>query len=184
MNPPRTAPPPPHVAIVGGGLAGLATAVSLVNSGVRITLFESRPRLGGRASSFQDPATGEMVDNCQHVSMACCTNLADFCRKVGTADLFRHVPEILFLSPEGKLSRLCRRSTARASPPFRQLPEGQLPELVRTDPSWLRRGLPGDEPERSAGRAFRIVAPTPRTDGSDDRAILVDRPGLGAQRAP
>ncbi len=106
ITPPRTAPPPPHVAIVGGGLAGLATAASLVDRGVRITLFESRPRLGGRASSFQDPLTGEMVDNCQHVSMACCTNLADFCRKVGVADLFRRVPDLLFLSPEGKLSRL------------------------------------------------------------------------------
>jgi uncharacterized protein with NAD-binding domain and iron-sulfur cluster len=47
-----------------------------------------------------------MVDNCQHVSMACCTNLADFCRKVGVDHLFRRVPEVLFLSPEGKLSKL------------------------------------------------------------------------------
>ncbi len=87
MSPPTTRHRAPHVAIVGGGLAGLAVAASLVDRGVRVTLFESRPRLGGRASSFQDPATGEMVDNCQHVSMACCTNLADFCRKVGVADL-------------------------------------------------------------------------------------------------
>jgi squalene-associated FAD-dependent desaturase len=106
MNGSRTAPPAPHVAIVGGGLAGLAAAASLVGRDVRITLFESRPRLGGRASSFQDPATGEMVDNCQHVSMACCTNLADFCKKVGISDLFKRVPDVLFLSPEGKLSRL------------------------------------------------------------------------------
>ena len=47
----------------------------LVGHGLRITLLESRPRLGGRASSFSDPATGELVDNCQHVSMACCTVL-------------------------------------------------------------------------------------------------------------
>ena len=106
LNPPRIPPPSPHVAIVGGGLAGLAAAASLVDRGVRITLIESRPRLGGRASSFQDPATGEMVDNCQHVSMFCCTNLADFCRKVGISDLFRRVPDVRFLSPEGKLSRL------------------------------------------------------------------------------
>jgi squalene-associated FAD-dependent desaturase len=99
-------PPAPHVAIVGGGLAGLAAAASLVGHDVRITLFESRPRLGGRASSFQDPVTGEMVDNCQHVSMACCTNLAHFCSKVGISHLFRRVPDVLFLSPEGRLSRL------------------------------------------------------------------------------
>jgi squalene-associated FAD-dependent desaturase len=92
--------------IVGGGLAGLAAATSLVDHGLRITLLESRPRLGGRASSFTDPVTGEPVDNCQHVSMACCTNLADFCRRVGTDGLFRREPELVFLSPEGRVSRL------------------------------------------------------------------------------
>src|SRR5882724_2618716 len=99
-------PPPPHVVIVGGGLAGLAVASRLVDRGLRITLLESRPRLGGRASSFSDPATGELVDNCQHVSMACCTNLADFCARVGTRHLFRREPSIVFLSPEGRISRL------------------------------------------------------------------------------
>jgi squalene-associated FAD-dependent desaturase len=94
------------VAIVGGGLAGLAAAAALAEKGLRITLLESRPRLGGRASSFVDPATGEHVDNCQHVSMACCTNLADFCQRVGTADLFRREPAIVFLGAEGRLSRL------------------------------------------------------------------------------
>lgn len=96
----------PRLAIVGGGLAGLATAVALADRGLEITLFESRPRLGGRASSFQDPATGEMVDNCQHVSMSCCTNLSDFCRRVDTGSLFRPVDEMVFLDPEGGVSRL------------------------------------------------------------------------------
>jgi squalene-associated FAD-dependent desaturase len=94
------------VVIVGGGLAGLAAAVALADRGVKITLLESRPRLGGRASSFHDPATGELVDNCQHVSMTCCTNLADFCRRVGTADLFRREPAVVFLGPDGRVSRL------------------------------------------------------------------------------
>ncbi len=106
MSPASIAPARPHVAIVGGGLAGLAAASALADRGVRITLLESRPRLGGRASSFRDPVTGQLVDNCQHVSMACCTNLADFCRRVGVDGLFRRVPEIRFLSPEGRLSTL------------------------------------------------------------------------------
>ncbi len=97
-------PPPPHILIVGGGLAGLAAASRLVDRGLRITILESRPRLGGRASSFTDPASGELVDNCQHVSMACCTNLADFCRRVGIGDLFRREEELLFLDPEGRIS--------------------------------------------------------------------------------
>ncbi|MDB5350481.1 MAG: squalene-associated FAD-dependent desaturase [Planctomycetota bacterium] len=99
-------PRPPRVVIVGGGLSGLAAAAALAGRGLEITLLESRPRLGGRAGSFTDPATGELVDNCQHVSMACCTNLADFCDRVGTRDLFRRVPGVVFLSPEGRSSTL------------------------------------------------------------------------------
>jgi squalene-associated FAD-dependent desaturase len=91
--------------IVGGGLAGLAVASCLVDRGLRITILESRPRLGGRASSFPDPTTGELVDNCQHVSMACCTNLADFCRRVGIHEMLRREPELVFLDPEGNVSR-------------------------------------------------------------------------------
>ncbi len=99
-------PPPPHVVVIGGGLAGLAAAASLVDRGLRITLLESRPRLGGRASSFNDPISGELVDNCQHVSMVCCTNLADFCSKMGLSEFFRREPEVVFLSAEGRVSRL------------------------------------------------------------------------------
>lgn len=98
-------PPPPHIVIVGGGLAGLAAASCLVDRGLRITILESRPRLGGRASSFPDPATGELVDNCQHVSMACCTHLADFCRRVGIGEMLRREPELVFLDPAGRVSR-------------------------------------------------------------------------------
>ncbi|WZO99906.1 hydroxysqualene dehydroxylase HpnE [Isosphaeraceae bacterium EP7] len=115
--------PRPRILIVGGGLAGLASAVSLANRGLDITLVESRPRLGGRASSFVDPATGELVDNCQHVSMTCCTNLADFCRRVGTADLFKLVPEITFVGHDGALSRLS---------------SGPLPAPIHLSGSFLR----------------------------------------------
>ena len=102
---PLPKPAPPHIAIVGGGLAGLATASALADRGLQITILESRPRLGGRASSFNDPATGELVDNCQHVSMACCTNLADFCRRVGIDSMLRREHELVFLGPDGRVSR-------------------------------------------------------------------------------
>ncbi len=97
-------PDPPHIVIVGGGLAGLAAAVALAGRGLRLTVLESRPRLGGRASSFPDPTTGKLIDNCQHISMGCCTNLADFCRRVGTRDRFRLDREFLMIGPDGAQS--------------------------------------------------------------------------------
>ena len=71
----------------GGGLAGLASACALADSGFRVTLFERRPFLGGRASSYEHPGTGEIVDNCQHVLLGCCTNLIDFYRRIGVEDI-------------------------------------------------------------------------------------------------
>ncbi|MEW4570271.1 hydroxysqualene dehydroxylase HpnE [Tautonia sp. JC769] len=130
-------PHPPRVVIVGGGLAGLAAASALVRRGLDITLLESRPRLGGRASSFVDPSTTEQVDNCQHVSMACCTNLADFCKRVGTADLFRRVPEVVFLDEEGRTSPL----RAGLLPAPLHLTESFLRARYLTFPEKLRVGF-------------------------------------------
>jgi len=70
------------VAVIGGGLAGLAASCALCNAGYAVTLYERRPYLGGRASSYEHPGTGEVVDNCQHVLLGCCTNLLDFYRRL------------------------------------------------------------------------------------------------------
>jgi len=94
-----------EVIIVGAGLAGLAAATALAPRGFRVTLLESRSRLGGRASSFTDSATGQLVDTCQHVSMGCCTNLAHFFRTVGVAHLLRPEPCLYFMTPDRRISR-------------------------------------------------------------------------------
>ena len=94
-----------QVVIVGGGLAGLAAAVALTESEMPVTLLEARQRLGGRAGSFVDPASGETLDNCQHVSLGCCTNLQHLCRTVGADRQFRTERELTFLAPDGTLCR-------------------------------------------------------------------------------
>src|SRR5436309_1413191 len=95
----------PRVLIIGGGLAGLAAAAALAPRGLRVTLVESKARLGGRAGSFQDPASGQLVDACQHVSMGCCTNLAHFARTVGIDHLLEPQPCIYFMTPDRRVSR-------------------------------------------------------------------------------
>lgn len=94
------------VAVVGGGLAGLSAACALVESGYRVHLIERRPYVGGRASSYEHPGTGEVVDNCQHVLLGCCTNLIGFYRQLGVADQIRWFDRITFLEPGGRRSLL------------------------------------------------------------------------------
>ncbi len=103
------APPartPETVLIAGGGLAGLAAALRLREAGLRVTLLEARTRLGGRASSFEDPADGRLIDNCQHVLMGCCTNLLDFYRRLGVTDRIAWHDRYHFLTSGGRRETL------------------------------------------------------------------------------
>ncbi|HZD09016.1 MAG TPA: hydroxysqualene dehydroxylase HpnE, partial [Candidatus Limnocylindrales bacterium] len=93
-----------RVAVVGGGLAGLAAGSALAENGFQVTLFERRPYLGGRASSYQHPGTGEVVDNCQHVLLGCCTNLIEFYRRIGVENKIRWFDQLTFLEPGGRAS--------------------------------------------------------------------------------
>jgi len=112
----------PHsVAVAGGGLAGLAAACALSDAGFRVTLFEKRPFLGGRASSWEHPGTGEVVDNCQHVLFRLCTNLMEFYHRIGVADQIRWYDEMTFIEPGG------RTSVMKSSP---------LPAPLHTAPSF------------------------------------------------
>ena len=110
--------PPAHVVVVGGGLAGLAASVALADHGLRVSLFEKDPRLGGRATSYLLPS-GEYIDNCQHVTLRCCTNLEDFYRRTHVADKIRYYDELLFTDSKG------RRGVIKRSPlpaPFHTAP--------------------------------------------------------------
>jgi squalene-associated FAD-dependent desaturase len=72
--------------VIGGGCAGFAAATALVESGARVLVLEARPGLGGRATAFTDPATGERVDNGQHVLMGCYTETLAFLDRIGAAE--------------------------------------------------------------------------------------------------
>ena len=108
----------PKVLIAGGGLAGLAAAAALGSARFEVDVFESRPFLGGRATSYQVPGLStdssdlneepEAIDNCQHVLLRCCVNLLDFYKRLGSDHQIRFHGEFYFLEPGGRVSVLER----------------------------------------------------------------------------
>jgi squalene-associated FAD-dependent desaturase len=95
------------VIVVGGGLAGLAAAAALGGAGYRVQVLESRPFLGGRATSYALPGdSGEVIDNCQHVLLRCCVNLIDFYERLGVSDRIRFERKFYFIEPGGRTSIL------------------------------------------------------------------------------
>ncbi len=93
-----------EVIVLGGGLAGLAVAAALGGAGYRVKLFEARPFLGGRATSYESGS--ETIDNCQHVLLRCCVNLIDFYQRLGVFEGIRFYDEYVFIEPGGRRSAL------------------------------------------------------------------------------
>ena len=105
--------------MIGGGLAGLSSAVALAEAGFRVRLFEKRPHLGGRATSYTLP-DGSEVDNCQHVTLGCCTNLSDFYRRVGASEKIRFYDRLYFVDKKGRRSAI--EASALIPPPLHMAP--------------------------------------------------------------
>ena len=142
----------PTVAVVGGGLAGLAAACVLSEGGFRVTLFERRPYLGGRASSYEHPGTGEVVDNCQHVLFGLCTNLIAFYKKIGIDDKIRWFDSLTFVEPGGRRSVL--------KPSF-------LPAPFHVTPSFLGSKFLNAWDKIVLARALAaLIAGQPKDDGT------------------
>src|ERR1700686_4590306 len=126
------------VLVIGGGLAGLASAGVLAEAGLAVRLLEKRPPLGGRATSYTLP-DGSEVDNCQHVTLGCCTNLADFYRRAGADGKIRFYDRLYFADAQG------RRSKIQASP---------LPPPLHMAPSFLFFGALTFADKRGIARAL------------------------------
>ena len=96
----------PRVAIVGGGLAGIAAALQLADADYQPIIIESRKMLGGRATSVVDPRNNQLIDNCQHVLMGCCTNLIDLYERLGVLDTIQWHRELYWTLANGEIDRV------------------------------------------------------------------------------
>jgi squalene-associated FAD-dependent desaturase len=156
----------PTVAIAGGGLAGLAAGCALAEAGFRVTLFERRPYLGGRASSYQHPGTGEIVDNCQHVLLGCCTNLLDFYKRAGVQDKIRWYEKLTFLEPGGRASVIAPSA---------------LPAPLHTALAFLRADCLSFQDKMAISRAMAALAPSIPPDRGESFLDWLKRRGQTTQ---
>ncbi|MDG0870376.1 hydroxysqualene dehydroxylase HpnE [Candidatus Lucifugimonas marina] len=98
------------VVIIGGGIAGLATAVRLIQNGIRPIVLEKRPFLGGRAFSFIDKDSGEEIDNGQHVFVGACDQFQQYITDIGASNQIQLEERIGFpVLKNGKTSWLKAR---------------------------------------------------------------------------
>ncbi len=106
--------------VIGGGFAGLAAATMLAEKGARVLVLEARPALGGRATAFTDPATGERVDNGQHVLLGCYRDTFKFLERIGAMDHVR-VQDRLTVDMVDRDGRASRLACPSLPPPFNLL---------------------------------------------------------------
>jgi squalene-associated FAD-dependent desaturase len=99
-----------QVAVIGGGLAGIAAALDCASAGARVTLVEVRPRLGGAAYSFE--RDGLQIDNGQHVFLRCCGAYRALLERLGSSSGVSVQPRLRIpvLSPGSETLVLSRGS--------------------------------------------------------------------------
>jgi 15-cis-phytoene desaturase len=149
-----------HVVIVGGGLAGIACAVALGEAGVRVTLVEREERLGGRARSWTDPASGDVIDLGPHVLHSEYRNMLALLGRLGTRDRIAWQPGKLITFSTGAALR------HRPLPP----PLSLLPDMARASRLPLRDLWSNNGPTL---RALRFdEADVPALDRQDALAFL------------
>src|SRR5271157_709628 len=151
------------VLIAGGGLAGLAATAALGGAGFDVNLFEARPFLGGRATSYPIPGpnedSAETIDNCQHLLLRCCVNLLDFYQRLGVRDRIRFYREVYFLEPGGRLSVLRR---------------GRLPAPFHFAGSFLRMRCLGRADKFAIARALLAIRREHARRTDLDRISMLD----------
>jgi squalene-associated FAD-dependent desaturase len=137
------------IAVVGGGLAGLAAALELVDAGHEVTLHEARPTLGGAVQTLpereEDPPPPP--DNGQHIALGCFEEYTRFVGRIGKRDALRREPLALPVIDERGRSSFVR-------PGLHLVRYGHLPMSARLRIARVTLRLRGLSPERHCDETF------------------------------
>ena len=101
-----------RIAVLGGGLAGITAALECADAGAEVTLYESRPRLGG--ATFSIRRGGHWLDNGQHVALRCCTAYRRLLATLGTDRYLTLQPRLSILVLDGEGNRATFGRTAQS----------------------------------------------------------------------
>ncbi|MGQ0717580.1 MAG: hydroxysqualene dehydroxylase HpnE [Pseudonocardiales bacterium] len=193
-----------RVAVIGGGLAGITAALHCADAGCQVTVFETRPQLGGLTHSFR---RGDLrVDNGQHVFLRCCTSYRSLLQRLGVADHVMLQPRLAIpvRSPGADRPVWLRRSAlpaplhlARSLLRYRPLSAAErvrfavaAAALRRVDPTdpetdeqnfgtWLRRHGQSDQAIAALWELVGVATLNSRADGASlSLAATVFQEGL------
>lgn len=92
----------PRLAVIGGGLAGIAAAESAVNRGYEVDVFEWSHVLGGRVASIFEPNVARWIDNGQHILLGCNTELLALHARLGLQEEFDRYDSLTFYAQDNK----------------------------------------------------------------------------------
>jgi hydroxysqualene dehydroxylase len=149
--------------VVGGGLAGCAAALELVDAGHEVTLVEARPTLGGAVQTLPeregDPSPPP--DNGQHIALGCFTEYLAFLDRIGEdASVRRLRLNLPVIDERGRAANISPASILLAR--YAHLPLRERPR------AWQFLAWRGIEPEAHDNETFGDFL---RNRGQTDRAI-------------
>ena len=145
-----------RVAVIGGGWAGCAAALTLAEAGVPITLYEAAQTLGGRARAIS--LDGRKLDNGQHILLGAYTQALDLMSKLHDTD------------PESGLMRL---PLALEQPPDFRLACPALPAPLNLLFGLVNAsGLGWQEKWQAARWAAKVLGSSPQQSDTTVEALL------------